>query len=246
MGTLVSCITWNVHRCRGNDGIVDPDRTVQVLEDEVWRPQTDALILTEADEEVPPHAGLLDIKRLEMSTGLRCVHTHTDHRWGERSHGFLGVIVFLQPRFAIERLDVLDLPGHCHRGAVIVDARSGTDNVRWIGTHLSLWQGLRMAQLRTIGQYLFRRAPMPTVLAGDLNEWRPWGGMALSARVMQHAFSGPAKGTFPINRPMLPLDRILASPDLAQVETEVLDGPGIRMTSDHRPIWGRVSWSDAD
>lgn len=239
---MFSCITWNLHRCRGNDGIVDPQRTVSVLRDEVWRPGVDALILQEADEEVPPHSGLLDIAMVEGVTGLSHLHGDRDHRWSDGSHGFLGVILFLLPSYTVEDVVLLDLPGHCHRGAVVVDAHRDCQPFRFIGTHLSLWQGLRMAQLRTIGQHMYRRSKRPTALIGDLNEWRPWGGMALSSKLIGVELSGPARATFPINRPFLPLDRVLVTQPAKVIDTDVLDGPGIRMASDHRPLAAQINW----
>lgn len=236
-----SCISWNIHRCRGNDGRVDPDRIVQVLADEIWSEGVDALILQEADEECPPHAGLLDIAAIEAATGLRYAHADVARRWSKGSHGFLGVILFLHPSLTVEAMTLLDLPGHCHRGAVVVDLARGDMRFRLIGTHLSLGQGLRWAQMRTISQFLFRSRARPTVLVGDLNEWRPWGGLALSPRLLGTAFKGPAKATFPISRPLLPLDRVLATDPAHVLSTRVLDGPGIRIASDHRPLAAEIA-----
>ena len=236
-----SCISWNIHRCRGNDGRVDQDRIVQVLADEIWTDGTDALILQEADQECPPHGGLLDIAAVEAATGLRYAHAPVERRWAAGSHGFLGVIMFLRPDITVEVMNLVDLPGHCHRGAVVADLARGDQQFRLIGTHMSLWQGLRLAQLRIISQYLFRQEARPTVLVGDLNEWRPWGGLALSPRLLGTAFKGPAKGTFPISRPILPLDRILATEPARVATTRVLDGPGIRIASDHRPLSAEIA-----
>jgi endonuclease/exonuclease/phosphatase family metal-dependent hydrolase len=184
---------------------------------------------------------LLDIARLERETALTCLH-HTDAlRWGADSHGFLGVILFLAPTLTVQDIALLDLPGHCHRGAVVVDVVKAGQPLRLIGTHLSLSQPLRMAQMRIIGQHMFRRDRRQTILCGDLNEWRPWGGLALSARVTGQRFTGPARATFPINRPFLPLDRILTTAPGRVTRARVLDGPGIRRVSDHRPLAGQVS-----
>jgi hypothetical protein len=101
--------------------------------------------------------------------------------------------------------------GHCHRGAVIADIRKDGCKMRVVGTHLSLTQILRIAQMRTLGQHLLRRRPRPTILCGDLNEWRPWGGLAFSRSVLGDRFTGPAPPTFPVRRPILPLDRVLAA-----------------------------------
>jgi endonuclease/exonuclease/phosphatase family metal-dependent hydrolase len=239
--TEFSCVSWNIHRGRGNDGVIDPARTKDVLFTEVCREGTEALFLQEADEETPPHRGILDIARIEAETGLCHVHTDAAHRWGDESHGFLGVILFLHPAFEVEDVTLLDLPGRCHRGAVVVDATKFGVPMRLIGTHLSLTQPLRVAQMRTLGQHLFRRAPRPAILCGDLNEWRPWGGLALSPRIVSARFEGRAPATFPIRRPVLPLDRVLATAPARVAEVEVLDGPGIRMASDHRPLAARIT-----
>lgn len=239
-----TCTSWNIHRGRGGDGRVDADRIARVLREEVTPAGLDALVLQEADAEGPPHQGFLDIARIEAETGL--VHLHSDeaHRWGPESHGFLGTILFLHPEARPEAITLIDLPGHCHRGAVVVDFTHDGRVLRLVGTHLSLGQGLRMAQMRTIGQHLFRRAKRPTILAGDLNEWRPWGGLALSRRVTGLDLGGPAPATFPAKRPILPLDRVLVTPPARVIEARVLDGPGIRMASDHRPLRARIALSE--
>lgn len=234
------CLSWNVHRCRGNDGIVNPHRTLETLCAEMPLADIDALVLQEADGECPPHAGILDIPALETATGLRSIHGDPAHRWSEGSHGFLGTIIFLRPDITVERITLLDLPGHCHRGAVVADLLRGGQRFRLIGAHLSLAQALRLAQLRIICQFMFRQPRRPAILVGDLNEWRPWGGLALSPRLLGADLRGPAKATFPINRPLLPLDRVLVTAPARVRETQVLDGPAIRITSDHRPLLAQI------
>jgi endonuclease/exonuclease/phosphatase family metal-dependent hydrolase len=236
-----TCLSWNIRRCRGIDGRIDPDRTLATLRGETPVGEIDALILQEADEEVPPHRGLLDIAAVEEATGLRYLHTDSAHRWSADSHGFLGTIIFTRPDLTVDQITLLDLPGRCHRGAVIADLAREGQNFRLIGMHLSLMQTLRWAQLRTICQYMFRKPRQPAILMGDLNEWRPWGGLALSRRFLGADLRGPAKATFPVKRPLLPLDRVLTTAPAQVTATTVLDGPGIRMTSDHRPLLAHIN-----
>lgn len=237
----LSCLTWNVHRCCGNDGVVDPDRTFAVLRDEVWHPDCDILVLSEADGDAPPYTSLLDVTGIEARTGLRNVHTDARQKWSDDSGGFVGVIVFLHPEFEIQSVEVLDLPGRVHRGAVVVEATRSGVSVRLIATHLSLIQPLRWAQMRLISQHIQRHSNMPTVLVGDLNEWRPYGGVAFSHRRFGVVFEGPAKATFPSRWPILPLDRVVTTKGAQVVSADVLDGPGIRLASDHRPLRAKVS-----
>lgn len=221
--------------------MLDADRTADVLCREVIAQPSDILVLQEADEEQPPHGGILDLASVEARTGLLHAHRLGTHRWGDASHGFLGVVLFTAPGIEVEDVTLLDLPGHCHRGAVIADLRRDGQPLRLIGTHLSLSQVLRIVQMRTLGQHLLRRAPRPTILCGDLNEWRPWGGVAFSRAVLGESFAGPAPATFPVRRPVLPLDRVLAAGGARVLEAQVLDGAGIRVASDHRPLRARVT-----
>ncbi|MFN3661637.1 endonuclease/exonuclease/phosphatase family protein [Yoonia sp.] len=238
---ILTCATWNVHRARGSDGQVDPDRVVATLARDVspvGRHQV--LALQEADGECPPHAGLLDLDRIAAATGLRHVHDSPEMRWGAQSHGFLGAILFLHPAISVTGRDVIDLPGHCHRGAVVVDVGLGGVPVRIITAHLSLSQPLRMVQMRIIGQYLRRRPPMQTILLGDLNEWRPWLGLAFAQPLLGRRFEGGARRTFPAHWPVLPLDRILSDRAGAVRDLRALDTAAIRAASDHLPLTASV------
>jgi len=237
----LACISWNIHRGRCNDGRLDPDRMLHVLAREVWQAEADALILQEADAEAAPHHGVLDTAAVAAATGLRYLHADPASRLTPQSHGFLGVVVYLHPEIEVHAVALLDLPGLCPRGAVVVDLQKAGIRLRLVATHLSLSQALRVVQLRTIGQHLDRLDHRQTILCGDLNEWRPWGGLALSQPVLGRSFSGPALRSFPAGRPLLPLDRILTTAPGVVMQAKVLDGPGIRAASDHRPLFAHIS-----
>ena len=236
----LACVSWNIHRGRGQDGVVDATRTLDVLLEDVCAEAPDILCLQEADEEPRPQRGLLDLGRLRAGTDLSHAHGSPASRWSGESHGFLGVVLFHGPAVVLEDLVLLDLPGHCHRGADVADILFRGRPARVVGTHLSLSQVLRIAQMRSIGQHLARSAPRQTIICGDLNEWRPWGGLALSRGVLGLAFRGPAPSTFPSGRPILPLDRILTSAPGRVENARALDSAGIRAASDHRPLAASV------
>ena len=234
------CATWNVHRAKGSDGKRDPERVMRVVADRFAG--LDLLSLQEADEECPPHARIFDVARIVEETGLVYQHDDARMRWGPESDGFLGTIVFLHPRFEVTHRNVLDLPGHCHRGVVILEIQADHGPLRVVAGHLSLSQMLRVVQMRIVGQYIFRRPKMPTLLLGDFNEWRPWGGAMFSKRVVGRRFAGPVRATFPATRPMLPLDRVMVDDLAARVEVEVIRGGEVARASDHLPLRGRVTF----
>lgn len=234
-------VTWNIHRARDGHGRVDPAGVADVIAQDIAATRPDILALQEADGEEPPYKGFLDLDRIEKETGLRWVHGPQDARWGPESHGFLGSLLFLHPDFEVTRLTLVDLPGHYPRGAVVAETRRDGSDLRIIATHLSLAQWLRVTQMRTLGQHIARHARMRTVLMGDLNEWRPWGGLALSPRFFGSRLCGGAVASFPARRPVLPLDRILIDDGPAPTALRALDSPAIRVASDHRPVSARIS-----
>lgn len=234
------CATWNIHRGRGADGRIDPDRIHRVIATDIAAVRPDILALQEADAEDPPYEGFLDLARIERETGLQSVHQGPESRWGTDSHGFLGSILFLHPEFEVQSLSLVDLPGQYPRGAVVAEVRRHARDLRIIATHLSLAQWLRAVQMRTLGQHVARRAQMRTLLLGDLNEWRPWGGLALSRRFFGTALRGGAVASFPVGRAVLPLDRILIDDAEGPADLRALDSPLIRAASDHRPLTARI------
>lgn len=239
---VINCATWNIHRAKGRDGRVDPERVADAITGDLsplGRHQV--LALQEADGECPPHAGILDLDRIAAQTGLRYVHDQTHMRWGPQSHGFLGSILFVDPAITVTACDVIDLPGHCHRGAVVAEVLHAGIACRIMTMHLSLSQPLRIVQMRIIGQYLRRRPAMQTLLLGDLNEWRPWSGLAFSPRLLGRRFEGGVRRTFPAHRPVLPLDRILSDRAGAVQDLQVVDTAAIRAASDHLPLSARVA-----
>ncbi|MEM6409240.1 MAG: endonuclease/exonuclease/phosphatase family protein [Pseudomonadota bacterium] len=239
--TKLSCVTWNIHRAKGQDGRKDPDRVLSAIESAILPHRPDILALQEADEECRPHGRIIDISKIADMTGLDYVHDRPDLRWGSESDGFLGTILFLHPKMQRLHADVIDLPGHCHRGAISVETLIEGRTCRIMSTHLSLSQPLRMIQMRIIGQYIRRRPKMQTIILGDLNEWRPWGGLAFSPKIFGATLRGPARATFPTRRALLPLDRILTTPPGQVARATSINHPATNMASDHRPLHGEVT-----
>lgn len=244
-GLRLRCASWNIHRAKGRDGQVDAGRVQAAIASSLTPLGLDILALQEADEECRPHGSILDVGAISEDTGLVYQHGPETMRWGPLSDGFLGTILWLHPRFEPEHRDVIDLPGHCHRGAVVVEARQCDRKFRVVSAHLSLSQPLRIIQMRIIGQYLRRRSTMQTILLGDFNEWRPWGGLMFSPRLVGQRFYGPPKRTFPAQFPVLPLDRIMTDRKEALEEVRVVRTRDVQAASDHLPLCGVIALTGA-
>jgi endonuclease/exonuclease/phosphatase family metal-dependent hydrolase len=86
--------------------------------------------------------------------------------------------------------------------------------------------------------------PMPTILLGDLNEWRRRGRSAL--RGLEPTFGiAPSILSFPSRRPIFPLDRILGWPAGLITDLAVHDTPLARRSSDHLPLTAKVNLTSA-
>lgn len=238
--STVECMTWNVHRCRGRDGLVDPGRTVGAIIDLIHQSPVDLVVLTEADRETPPYDAIIDLERITATTDLTSAHSDVTLRWGQGSHGFLGTIVLHSSRLELVGGHLLDLPGRYPRGATILKFRIASHVFRVVATHLSLGQALRAVQMRAIGQYLARHEALPTLLIGDLNEWRPWGGLAFAESLVGHAFVGPARRSFPAALPLLPLDRVMTTAPARVEAVRVASAPALSRLSDHLPLLASV------
>ena len=232
------CLTWNIHRTRGRDGRADAARIHDCLDTLLAAP-VDFLALVEADAERAPFARLLDLPRLDRTHAVCHAHPARDLRTGADSDGLQGGVLLAHRRHRPVSAQALDLPGRCPRAAILVEM-AGPPRFWVIATHLSLGQPLRIVQMRAIGQALSRRPAAPAILLGDLNEWRPWGGLALSARVVGRALSGPVRATFPARFPLLPLDRVLGLGGAQVLEPRVWDSPAFRAASDHLPFEAQI------
>ena len=104
------------------------------------------------------------------------------------------------PREAVRYVRLrLKLPGGESRGAIVAELDLGEGEFRIIAAHLGLLRHSRMDQVGALLTTFHDLPPMPTILLGDLNEWRRRGRSAL--RGLEPTFGVASR------RPMFPLDR---------------------------------------
>jgi endonuclease/exonuclease/phosphatase family metal-dependent hydrolase len=224
--------SYNVHKCVGADRQFRPDRIAMVL----GELGADLVALQEADRRFGRRTGLLDPVALERDTGLTPLAI-SDLPDGL---GWHGNAILVRSGSAV-RLRRLTLPGAEPRGAVIAEVAMPSGRIRVVAAHLGLLRRCRARQVATILEAIAEGEQMPTLLLGDLNEWRP---RAEPLRRLESLF-GPASSfsppSFPARLPVLALDRILGWPRGVVSRVEVHDSPLARIASDHLPL---KAWVD--
>jgi endonuclease/exonuclease/phosphatase family metal-dependent hydrolase len=230
--------SYNVHKCVGTDGRFDPERTGRVIH-EIG---ADVIALQEADKRFGNREGLLDLARLEREAELTLVPV-----FGKaKAHGWHGNVVLFR-RGMVRDVHQFRLPGLEPRGAIMteIDLEAG-GSIRIVAAHFGLLRHSRALQARAILDIMSDSADTPTLLMGDLNEWRLNDRSALA--LFEEAF-GPlpqAVPSFPSRLPLLALDRIIANRSNIVSPVTVHDTPLARVASDHLPIKAFVRLAGAD
>lgn len=224
--------SYNIHKCRGADGMTRPDRIVGVI----GELGAEVVALQEVDRRFGRRGGLLDPVAIERETGMRLlVQSDVSHR-----HGWHGNALLVRGEPKAYRRLRLKLPGGEPRGAVVAELDLGGGEFRVIAAHLGLFRLSRVDQVDAILTAFHDLPQMPTILLGDLNEWRRRGRSAL--RRLEPTFGlAPSILSFPSRRPIFPLDRILGWPAGLIGDLAVHDTPLARRSSDHLPLTAKVN-----
>ncbi len=230
-GTLVFA-SYNVHKCVGLDRRFDPERVQRVIAEVA----PDVIALQEADRRFGDRLGLLDLPALERETGLVPIPLTRRRRLGSGWHGN----VLLVKSGSVRAVHQLDLPGLEPRGAVVADLDLPHGKVRVMAAHLGLLRQSRLAQVQAILAALPHEQDEPTVLLGDMNEWRKDHRSALGSLAPGFGPVSPFVPSFPAVFPVFALDRILARPYQLIEHVEAHVTPLSRVASDHLPIKARL------
>jgi len=220
--------SYNIHKCVGTDKIFDPQRIISVIAGL----RADILALQEVDKRFGARHGLLDMAELERETGLRPVPIHPIAPQGQGWHG--NALFFRAGNIC--SIEQIALPGVEPRGALIVDFYFKAGPLRIIAAHFGLLRRSRALQAEAILAFLKTRQTMPTVLLGDLNEWRSSKNSSLNGLHAYFVEKADAAPSFPSRFPLLTLDRVFAAPPDLVRSLAVYDTPLARRASDHLPI----------
>lgn len=159
--------TWNVHKAVGSDGRCSPERIAEVAAKMAPR----ILVLQEADRRVPR----APVFAHDAFGPLRPTATFG------RLLGWHGNAILARGAETL-RITPFTLPGGEPRGALIADLRLDDGReIRVCAAHLGLLRRHRRLQIARILGILAALPPLPTILAGDLNERLDGDGSPLAA-----------------------------------------------------------------
>ncbi|MEA5160163.1 endonuclease/exonuclease/phosphatase family protein [Cereibacter johrii] len=229
----ITVASYNIHKGVGTDRRRDLRRTAAVIAEL----DADLVALQEADRRFGDRAGLLDLEHLKDETGL--VPVKVEGRG--RAHGWHGNLLLVRDA-EVEEVQKIVLPSFEPRGALMIDVVIRGRPLRVIAAHLGLLPGSRAAQTRHLLERIEASSPRPTLLMGDLNEWRGTG--AAMGHLARHFTGGVMVRSFPSRFPILALDRLMTCKHGQLHDVTTHDTPLARRASDHLPIKARLHLPD--
>lgn len=222
--------SYNIRKSVGLDYRRDPMRVLSILS----AINADVVALQEVDRRFGSRASSIPRGLLAESTDLKIVELASR----PDSIGWHGNAILVRHETEVMDAQSITLPGFEPRGAVVVDLAMPSTNLRVVGVHLSLMRRDRRAQVAHIASYLATLPALPTLIMGDFNEWSRTS-RNLGALSQQFSLHTPGH-SFPTSRPMVGLDKIALSRDLAFSNSGVHNCPAAKKASDHMPIWADI------
>lgn len=225
---MLKVASYNIHKAIGTDRRRNPERILDVL----CELDADIIALQEADMRFGSRNTTIPHSLLESHSPYRAVPLNV--RSG--SMGWHGNALLVRRDAHVGEHSIVHLPCLEPRGAVTADVTVNTITLRVFGMHLDLSGLWRRRQATAILHAVdTAHVPLPTILMGDMNEWRTNAGCLRDfGRRLECA---PCARSFPSRQPMAQLDRIFHSSTLTLLDSGAHDSALSRKASDHLPIW---------
>ena len=232
-------VTYNVHRCVGNDRRLDVGRIAQVLAE--LEPDIVALQELDVGRKRTGHVDQAHeiARRLDMACHFNAALTVEEERYGD------AILTSLPERL----IQVGPLPGHPAipqlepRGALWVEVQIGGATVQIITTHLGLVPKEQQIQAAFLAGPAWLRHPNcqgPKIVLGDFNAtatsvvYRTFLKTLSAARTLAKVKTPTA--TFPSQLPVLRIDHLFVSPQIRVTDVFAPFSPLTRVASDHLPL----------
>src|SRR4051794_5624884 len=224
---MIRVASYNMRKAIGTDRRRRPERTLEVLREL----DADVVALQEADRRFGSRSSAIPLEMIEAHSGYKPVPFEAR----DGSIGWHGNALLVKKEVEIVHKELVHLPSLEPRGAVMADLRLDGEALRVVGMHLDLSGLWRRRQAHTILNHIGTRdAAMPTVLMGDLNEWSARGGCLRD--FAHHLTFAHCGRSFHTRRPVVQLDRIMVTRELAIAECGVHQSAAARKASDHYPV----------
>jgi len=227
---MIKVASYNIRKAIGSDRRRRPERILEVLAEV----NADVIALQEVDRRFGMRASAIPPEMVGHGSAYRAVPLSLR----ADSLGWHGNAILVGQDVTIAGYARINLPTLEPRGAVIAELIVQGLSLRIAAMHLDLSGLWRRKQARAIVGALAAMPPMPTVLMGDLNEWRAMGGCLHDfARHYRMAATG---NSFHAQRPVARLDRIMTSDTLHVSTCGVHHSVRARQASDHLPVWAII------
>ena len=228
-------LTWNVHGGVGADGRYDLDRIARLL----CCHDPDIVALQEVDTRDFRGTGRADMADVLAATiGVHRVEA----RAVTSPDGHYGQLVACRWPLSDSRVHDVSVPGREDRRVIETWAETPAGRLRVLATHLGLAAREHAQQAHRLERLAADGGGLPTLLLGDLNDWRPF--RRLAPRLHRHFGAGTRERTFPARLPLLSLDRIWCGPGWS-LRRSWTDRAG-RFASDHLPVIAASEAAAAD
>jgi endonuclease/exonuclease/phosphatase family metal-dependent hydrolase len=232
-------VTYNVHRCVGNDRRLDVARVADVLA----KLKPDIVALQELDVGRARTGGVDQAheiaRRLDMACHFHAALTVEEERYGDAILTcFPERLVQVGPLPGYERIPQLE-----PRGALWVEVEIDGVSVQVINTHLGLVPREQQIQAAFLAGHAWLGHPQcqgPRILLGDFNAtatsvvYRTFVGKLSAARTLAPRRTPTA--TFPSPLPVLRIDHMFVSPEIRVTDIFAPFSPLTRAASDHLPL----------
>lgn len=231
--TAIKVASYNIRKAIGTDRTRRPIRILNVLAEI----DADVVILQEADRRFGKRQSALPAFLIEAHSDYRPVPLDVQRD----SMGWHGNAILVRKSIAIEHHDIIHIPYLEPRGVVTARLRAKGRALSVFGMHLDLSGLWRTRQANMIAELALRDQEYgPTILAGDLNEWRTNAGCL---KVFGKHFSVLDCGrSFHSRRPLARLDRIMHCDRVEATDWGVHRSPLATKASDHLPVWANLSF----
>jgi endonuclease/exonuclease/phosphatase family metal-dependent hydrolase len=238
-------VTYNIHKCRGLDGRVRPERIAKVLREL----DADIIALQEVLSHPGDHRGEDHARFIAEELGFQ-------HCFGEnRKHLGQSYGNALLSRFPLSRAWNYDItvPGREARGCLRLDITlPGGAQLHFFNVHLGTSFPERRQQVRKLISSEILNHPElagARIVLGDFNDWTS----GAATRALHEHFGSPhpqarshRKRTYPGVLPFFHLDQIFFDPKLSLRRSTVHKSLRALVASDHLPLVAELSLSVAE